>query len=125
MSVPVGVIAAAVDLQAAPSLVDGIGATRFLDDDGRLGRPWIVTRGPSQSTLTEFWSLVWQENTRVVVMLTRTFECIKVMCFQYWPNTVGVTEVHGEVSVTLLREEIYAHYKVIQLDDNSTCVNAK
>ena len=100
---------------AAPPPPEGeIGMTRLNDEEGKLGRQtWLVTRGPrDQATTAELWSLVWQQECRLIVMLTRTFECIKVMCVQYWPNATGVTERYGDVHVTLIKEEVYAHYKV-------------
>ena len=45
-------------------------------------------------------------------MLTQTFECIKVMSAQYWPNKLGHTEKFGEFSVTLVQEDTFADYKV-------------
>ena len=100
--------------------------SRLDDDEGRLGRQtWVVTRGPNQKKkddkqVDEFWSLVWQEQARVIVMLTKTFECIKVMCVQYWPNAVGAKENYGDIDVTLVKEELFAHYKVMFVTFNST-----
>ena len=56
--------------------------------------------------------MVWQEATAVIVMLTQTFECIKVMCAQYWPVALGTTEKYGYITVTLVQEDTFAHYKV-------------
>ena len=57
--------------------------------------------------------MVWQEKSSVIVMLTQTFECIQVMCAQYWPNKLGRTEVYGEFTLTLVQEDTFAHHKVI------------
>ena len=62
--------------------------------------------------LQDFWSMVWQERSTVIVMLTQTFECIQVMCAQYWPNKLGRTEKFGEFAVTLVQEDTFSHYKV-------------
>ena len=90
---------------------DYINASR-IDGLERLGHHWIVTQGPLQNTIKDFWLMVWQEQASVIVMLTKTFECIKVMCVQYWPNSVKSTETFGDFVVTLLKEEVFAHYKV-------------
>ena len=79
---------------------------------GRHGRRWIMSQGPMQTTIQDFWSMVWHEETNAIVMLTKTFECIAVMCAQYWPVTVGAREKYGDISVLLVKEEVYAHYKV-------------
>ena len=59
--------------------------------------------------------MAWNEKSSVIVMLTQTFECIKVMSAQYWPNKLGHTEKYGEFSVTLVQEDTFADYKVDQL----------
>ena len=56
--------------------------------------------------------MVWNEKSCVIVMLTQTFECIKVMSAQYWPNKIGKTEKYGEFSLTLVQEDTFADYKV-------------
>ena len=56
--------------------------------------------------------MAWNEKSSVIVMLTQTFECIKVMSAQYWPNKLGHTEKYGEFSVTLVQEDTFADYKV-------------
>ena len=60
----------------------------------------------------DFWRMAWNEKSSVIVMLTQTFECIKVMSAQYWPNKLGHTEKYGEFSVTLVQEDTFADYKV-------------
>ena len=37
-------------------------------------RAFIATQGPLQSTIGDFWRMVWQYNSPVVVMLTETME---------------------------------------------------
>ena len=39
---------------------------------------YIVTQGPMENTVTEFWRMVWQEKACCIVMLTKTFDFIKV-----------------------------------------------
>lgn len=39
---------------------------------------YIVTQGPMENTVTEFWRMVWQEQASCIVMLTKTFDFIKV-----------------------------------------------
>lgn len=39
---------------------------------------YIVTQGPTENTVTEFWRMVWQEQASCIVMLTKTFDFIKV-----------------------------------------------
>lgn len=75
-------------------------------------RAWIVSQGPMEGTFLDFWNMVWQEKSPVIVMLTKTFEFIKIMCFQYWPAHLHKLDTYGRISVTLTQEESYADYKV-------------
>ncbi len=95
------------------ALTDYVNASRV--DGGE--RRWIVAQSPQEGAgvVADFWHLVWQERSPALVMLTRTYELIKVMSAQYWPLFVGKTEQYGDFSVTVIGEESYAHYKVIHL----------
>lgn len=75
-------------------------------------RAWIVSQGPMENTVNDFWSMVWENRSPAIIMLTKTYEIIKVMCYQYWPLHLNKKETYGQISVTTTREEIYAHYKV-------------
>lgn len=53
------------------------------DDDGSLYdkkycRKYIATQGCLNSTVTDFWRMVWQENCKVIVMTTKETERGKV-----------------------------------------------
>jgi len=41
-------------------------------------KAYIVTQGPMENTVTEFWRMVWQEQASCIVMLTKTFDFIRV-----------------------------------------------
>ena len=40
-----------------------------------------------KKTLVDFWRLVWQERSQVVVMVTNFKEESKSKCEQYWPQS--------------------------------------
>ena len=39
---------------------------------------YIVTQGPNERTLNDFWRMMWKERSPCIVMLTKTFDFIKV-----------------------------------------------
>ncbi|KAL1740846.1 hypothetical protein HDZ31DRAFT_46644 [Schizophyllum fasciatum] len=45
---------------------------------------YIATQGPLPDTFADFWTLVWQQNVHVIVMLTREIEGSMIKCGSYW-----------------------------------------
>ncbi|XP_051660561.1 receptor-type tyrosine-protein phosphatase kappa-like [Manacus candei] len=70
------------------SYVDSYGSPHF----------FIAAQGPLAETVVDFWQMVWQEKTSVVVMLTGLVEQNKIKCEKYWPEQ---EEVYGDFTVTL------------------------
>ncbi|KAH7883981.1 hypothetical protein F5I97DRAFT_1813161 [Phlebopus sp. FC_14] len=48
---------------------------------------YIATQGPLPATYVDFWTLVWEQNVHVIVMLTREVENAMVKCGSYWTDT--------------------------------------
>ncbi|XP_074233867.1 tyrosine-protein phosphatase non-receptor type 11 isoform X2 [Camelus bactrianus] len=70
-----------------------------------LGKVYIATQGCLQTTVAAFWAMVYQENTRVIVMTTREVERGRNKCFRYWP------ELHGSQDYGRLRVCNAAEYQ--------------
>ncbi|CAN0572474.1 unnamed protein product [Rangifer tarandus platyrhynchus] len=65
---------------------------------------FIATQGPLKKTLVDFWRLVWEQQVRVIVMLTVGMENGRVLCEHYWPaDSRPIT--HGPVTIRLLAEQ--------------------
>jgi len=47
---------------------------------------YVATQGPTENTMYDFWSMVWNTNVSVIVMLTRLIESEKIKCHRYWPD---------------------------------------
>ncbi|TYJ57758.1 hypothetical protein B9479_001612 [Cryptococcus floricola] len=47
-------------------------------------RRYIATQGPLDATYRDFWTLVWEQNVRVIVMITKQFEGGLIKCGNYW-----------------------------------------
>nr|QDK64586.1 tyrosine protein phosphatase PTP3 [Ganoderma lucidum] len=47
---------------------------------------YIATQGPLPTTFTDFWTLCWEQNVHVIVMLTREIEGSSVKCGKYWED---------------------------------------
>ena len=46
----------------------------------------ISTQGPLPNTILDFWTLVYNQNIRVIYNLTREEEGGRLKCAKYWPN---------------------------------------
>lgn len=52
-------------------------------------KKYIATQGPLTKTCTDFWHMVWDTNSSVIVLLTREEENGRGKCSRYWPEHVG------------------------------------
>lgn len=60
-------------------------------------KKFICTQDPMKETSNDFWKMIWQENSRIIVMLTNVHakNKEKELCYQYWnlnKDYVVVTE---------------------------------
>lgn len=53
--------------------------------------------------------MIWQENTRVIVMTTKEMERGKIKCAKYWPDE-GQTKEWGQAKITCLTELTTSNY---------------
>lgn len=80
-----------------------MGATNSLADFLNIG-----LLGPLLHTVIDFWRMVCQEKTPVIIMLCNTVEGHRVRCQQYWPSSGS--QNYGPFTVTLEREQRLADY---------------
>ncbi|KAJ9474604.1 Tyrosine-protein phosphatase 3 [Pseudozyma hubeiensis] len=65
-------------------------------------RRYIATQAPLPSTFEAFWTAVWEQNSRVIVMLTREHESGRLQSHPYWLDTA-----HGDsIRLTKLEEVV-------------------
>ncbi|XDV24269.1 hypothetical protein PO909_028490, partial [Leuciscus waleckii] len=64
---------------------------------------YIATQGPLPDTRNEFWKMVLQQKSNIIVMLTQCNERRRVKCDHYWPFTEEPV-AYGEITVEMLSE---------------------
>ncbi|XP_077598525.1 receptor-type tyrosine-protein phosphatase delta isoform X25 [Stigmatopora nigra] len=96
------------------SAIDGIPGSDYINanyvDGYRKQNAYIATQGSLPETFGEFWRMVWEQRSAVVVMMTKLEERSRVKCDQYWPTRA--TETYGLIQVTLLDTVELATYCV-------------
>lgn len=63
-------------------------------------RAYISCQAPLPNTLLHFWLMMWENNSSVIVMLTRLVERDRQKAIPYWPENVGDSRRFGSIVVT-------------------------
>ncbi|EER28310.1 Protein-tyrosine phosphatase domain containing protein [Coccidioides posadasii C735 delta SOWgp] len=65
----------------------------------RSNKLYIATQAPLPSTFKDFWHVVWEQDARLIVMLTAESEGLQLKCHPYWQSNA-----YGPFRVTLMNE---------------------
>ncbi|XP_071118281.1 receptor-type tyrosine-protein phosphatase T-like [Haliotis cracherodii] len=69
---------------------------------------YIAAQAPTESTMKDFWRMIWEKKCGKIVMITRLVEKGKDKCEQYW--RVKRPFVIGDLTITFARRETRSHY---------------
>ncbi|GAA48182.1 receptor-type tyrosine-protein phosphatase delta [Clonorchis sinensis] len=71
-------------------LIRGVEGSDYVNanfvDGYRERKAYIATQGPMAKTVEDFWRMVWELNSTIVVMLTKLCEHGRECCYPYWPS---------------------------------------
>lgn len=86
------------------STSDYINANHVSLQAGERNFWYVATQGPTKATTPDFWRMVWEQGSEMVVMVTSEVEAGRVKCERYWPSEEGEYDAvqHGDFRVTLL-----------------------
>ncbi|KAF0025362.1 hypothetical protein F2P81_022243 [Scophthalmus maximus] len=70
----------------------------------RSRREYIATQGPLPSTVNDFWTMVWEQRVKGIVMVTNCIEGGRTKCEQYWPEDSN-PGLYQELLITLRSKE--------------------
>ncbi|XP_029909885.1 tyrosine-protein phosphatase non-receptor type 5 [Myripristis murdjan] len=70
-------------------------------------RAYIATQGPTVNTVGDFWRMVWQERSPIIVMITNLEEKNE-KCAEYWPEDTVTHEGIEITVVTVTQEDDYS-----------------
>ncbi|KAI5610225.1 receptor-type tyrosine-protein phosphatase C isoform X1 [Silurus asotus] len=76
---------------------------------------YIAAQGPKEETMADFWTMIWEQKTSIIVMVTRCEEGNKNKCAQYWPSMERETEIFDDLVVKIKGEENCPNYIIRHL----------
>ncbi|XP_052099274.1 uncharacterized protein LOC127733869 [Mytilus californianus] len=81
-------------------------------------RAYIATQAPLSSTAGDFWRMVWEQQSRVILMLTDMDERGQPRCIPYWPEKTGMENrlTYSDFIITLKKKEVHQEYIVSVLE---------
>uniref|UniRef100_A0A8R1XMG4 Protein-tyrosine-phosphatase n=2 Tax=Onchocerca TaxID=6281 RepID=A0A8R1XMG4_ONCVO len=50
---------------------------------------YIATQGPIPHTVNDFWRMIWEHESSIIVMLVRAMETSREKYYEYWPTELG------------------------------------
>ncbi|XP_056379449.1 receptor-type tyrosine-protein phosphatase C isoform X2 [Hyla sarda] len=78
-------------------------------------RKYIAAQGPKEETMNDFWRMIWEQKSTIIVMVTRCEEGNRNKCAQYWPSTEDEVETFGDVIVKITQEKFFPDYIIRKL----------
>lgn len=55
----------------------------------RANRQYILCQGPLEITVSHFWLMVWEQQSKAILMLNKIIEKKAIKCHMYWPAKIG------------------------------------
>ncbi|XP_014090961.2 tyrosine-protein phosphatase 69D isoform X2 [Bactrocera oleae] len=102
------------------SQINGIQGSDYINANFVIGyrerKKFICAQGPMESTVNDFWRMIWEQHLEIIVMLTNLEEYNKSKCAKYWPEKISDAKQFGEITVKFVAERKMGDYLVRNLD---------
>lgn len=94
---------------------DYINANFVGPSDTETSKRYIAAQGCLPSTVEDFWKMVFQENSRIIVMTTKEVERGRNKCTRYWSDPDTTKDV-GPYHVRHTKETEYTEYALREFE---------
>ncbi|XP_067086600.1 receptor-type tyrosine-protein phosphatase C isoform X2 [Osmerus mordax] len=84
-------------------------------DGYKESKKYIAAQGPKEETVADFWRMIWEQQSSIIVMVTRCEESNRNKCAQYWPSAEHEAEIFDEFVVKLNGEDLCPDYIIRRL----------
>jgi len=90
-----------------------------------LNRSYILTQGPLSGTTPHFWTMIWEQQCRAIIMLNRVIEKNTAKCHQYWPAEADEVMSFSEAGLSVENTSMTPgqHYNISNLRLTNTATN--
>ena len=61
---------------------------------------YIACQGPTPGTCADYWEMIWEQQSLIILMVTNDVEGGRVKCEKYWPDQ-GSDKVYGDLTITV------------------------
>lgn len=77
----------------------------------KANRQYILCQGPLELTVGHFWLMVWEQQSKAILMLNKVIEKKQIKCHPYWPKDGQKLELHDVgLTVEFLTSENYKNF---------------
>ncbi|CAH1637161.1 unnamed protein product [Spodoptera littoralis] len=86
----------------------------FVTGPGNIRNYYIATQAPLSNTVVDFWRMIWEQNSRLIVMLTEYMENGVEKCYEYLPPSEisDNKRIFGNFKIILKKREQRDKYAI-------------
>lgn len=99
--------------------LNGIPGSDYINANFVIGykerKKFICSQGPMDSTINDFWRMIYENHLEIIIMLTNLEEYNKTKCAKYWPEKIADSVQFGDINVFFESEQRYSDYLIRNL----------
>ncbi|RCN34315.1 hypothetical protein ANCCAN_19847 [Ancylostoma caninum] len=81
-------------------------------------KTFIAAQAPLDTTISDFWRMIWEQDARLIVMVANLFEKNRQQCTKYWPDDQATR--YGDLLVSPREASYFADYAIRCFDMEPT-----